>query len=168
MPLSMHKASVITLDRAVGAMAKILTKAEAWAESRKIAPDALLNARLALDMFPLLKQVQLISDFAKGTAARLAGLEVPSWPDEEKTFADLQARLAKTRAFLTSIPADTFKDSAARPITIKIRGEELLFSGEDYLHVMALPNFYFHMTTAYAILRHNGMDIGKADFMGRT
>ena len=167
MPLSMHKASVLTFDRSTIALAKILTKAETWAESRKIAPEVILNARLAPDMFPLIKQVQLVSDFAKGTAARLAGMEVPSWPDEEKTFADLQARLVKTRTFLTGIPADHFKDSAARSVTIKIRGEELSFSGEDYLHVMALPNFYFHMTTAYTILRHNGLDIGKGDFMGR-
>lgn len=165
---AIHTASVSAMDRGIAALGKILTKAEGWADSRKISHDALLQARLAPDMFPLLKQVQLVSDFAKGAAARLAGDEVPAWSDTEKTFAELQARLAKTHDYITGLPAARFADAAARTVSIKIRGEDMSFSGADYLSFMALPNFYFHLTAAYAILRHNGLDIGKFDYMGRA
>lgn len=168
MTYAIHTASVTAMDRGISALAKILTKAEGWADSRKIAHDALLQARLAPDMFPLAKQVQLVSDFAKGAAARLVGDEVPAWQDTEKTFAELQARLAKTHDFITSLPASRFADAAGRKVTLKIRGEEMMMTGADYLNFMALPNFYFHLTTAYAILRHNGLDIGKFDYMGRA
>lgn len=165
---AIHTASVTAMDRGVAALGKILTKAEGWADSRKIQHDALLQARLAPDMFPLAKQVQLVSDFAKGTAARLVGDEPPSWPDTEKTFAELQARLAKTHDYITGIPAARFADAATRTVIFKVRGEEMSFSGADYLSFIALPNFYFHLTAAYAILRHNGLEIGKFDYMGRS
>ena len=167
MSLSMYSASIPVLLRMLGNLSAILHKAEAYAAERKIEPSVLLNARLAPDMLPLVSQVQIASDNAKGCAARLAGLDIPSYADTESSFAELQARIAKTQAFLGSVTAAQVDGSEGKSITLNFPGMELKFSGQDYLLNFVLPNFYFHVTTAYAILRHNGLDIGKMDFLGR-
>jgi hypothetical protein len=145
----------------------VLKKAEADCETRKIDPSVLVNARLAPDMFPLVRQVQIMTDQAKGGASRLAGLEPPKWPDEEKTFADLHARLAKTIAYLNTFKPAQFDGAETRKIELKFPNASFSFIGKDYLLTNLLPNFYFHYTTAYAILRHNGVQIGKGDYLGR-
>jgi hypothetical protein len=127
---------------------------------------ALVEARLAPDMLTLAGQVQRASDTAKGCAARLSGLDNPSFPDDEKTFADLQARIAKTADFLRGVTPGRIDGSESRPIEIKASGTVLRFTGQDYLLTFALPNFYFHVTTAYGILRHNGVPLGKSDYLG--
>lgn len=126
---------------------------------------ALTQARLAEDMFPLVKQVQIASDAAKGVGARLSGAEVPSFPDTEVTFADLQARIAKTIGFLKTVQPEAMEGSESKTVTIKLPKEELTFNGLDYLQTFAMPNFYFHVTTTYAILRHKGVQLGKNDFL---
>jgi len=166
MNISMYTASVPVFRQILGSLAAILEKAENHADLRKIDPDALLQARLFPDMFPLVRQVQLATDFAKGAAARLAGIEVPRFEDTERDFAGLQARLEKTLAFLGSVPREAVDEGAARDITIGSGANERQFEGLPYLLQYALPQFYFHATTAYAILRHNGLDIGKRDFIG--
>jgi hypothetical protein len=145
---------------------KILEKAEQYAEEKKIDPSVLINARLAPDMYPLSRQVQIATDMAKGCAARLAGLEVPVYEDNETTFQELRARIAKTVAFIQSVDAERIDGSEERNITLKLRSREVSFAGQPYLVHFVLPNFYFHVTTAYAILRHNGLAIGKMDFIG--
>ncbi|WP_252275382.1 DUF1993 domain-containing protein [Pseudomonas subflava] len=167
MSLSLYQASVPVFVRMFGNLSAILDKAVADAEARKIDPSVLLNARLAPDMHPLTRQVQIASDAAKGCAARLSGVEVPSFPDTESSFAELQARIAKTLDFLKSLSPEQIDSGAGREVVIKVPGSELKFSGEDYLLHFVLPNFYFHVTTAYAILRHNGLGIGKMDYLGR-
>lgn len=166
MSLSMYDASLAPLTRMLGNLSAILHKAEAYAAERKIEPSVLLNARLAPDMLPLISQVQIASDNVKGCAARLAGIDIPSYPDSESSFAELQARIAKTQAFLGSVAAAQLEGSEGKPITLNFPGMELQFTGQEYLLHFVLPNFYFHLTTAYAILRHNGLDIGKMDFLG--
>jgi uncharacterized protein len=147
----------------------ILTKAEAHCEARKIKPEALLTFRLYPDMLPFLNQVYLVTDFAKGCAARLSGQTVPSFPDDEKTFTELHARIAKCIAFVSSVDSKSLDGADARSVTIRVgRDKEATMTGKDYFNGFALPNFYFHMTTAYNILRHNGVELGKGDFMGRT
>ena len=148
------------------ALSAILGKAEAHAEAKKIKPDVLPQARLIADMFPLWRQVTIVTDHAKGASARRAGLEVPSYPDTETTVAELQARIAKTIAFLKSIPDSAYQGAEARTITVKAGPRELTFPALQYLHSYAVPNFYFHMTTTYNILRANGVDVGKVDFLG--
>ncbi|MFZ3202454.1 MAG: DUF1993 domain-containing protein [Pseudomonas sp.] len=167
MSLSMYDASLPLFIRMLGNLSAILHKAEAYAAERKIEPGVLLNARLAPDMYPLLRQVQIASDGVKGCAARLAGIDIPSYADSESSFAELQARIAKTQAFLGSVTAAQLEGSEGKSITLNFPGTELKFSGQEYLLHFVLPNFYFHLTTAYAILRHNGLDIGKMDFLGR-
>ncbi|HSX71676.1 MAG TPA: DUF1993 domain-containing protein [Pseudomonas sp.] len=167
MSLSLYQASVPVFVRMFGNLSAILDKAVADAEARKIDPSVLLNARLAPDMHPLTRQVQIASDAAKGCAARLSGVEVPSFPDTESSFAELQARIAKTLDFIKSLSPEQIDSGAGREVVIKVPGSELKFSGEDYLLHFVLPNFYFHVTTAYAILRHNGLGIGKMDYLGR-
>jgi hypothetical protein len=164
--LSMYQASVPVFVRMFENLAKILEKAEQYAEEKKIDPSVLINARLAPDMYPLSRQVQIATDMAKGCAARLAGLEVPVYEDNETTFQELQARIAKTLAFIQSVGADRIDGSEERNITLKLRSREVNFTGQPYLLHFVLPNFYFHITTAYAILRHNGLAIGKMDFIG--
>jgi hypothetical protein len=166
MPLSMYQASVPAFLRALGSLSAILDKAEAFAASRKIDPEVLLNWRLAPDMFPFVRQVQIAADFAKGTTARLAGAEVPKFDDNEKTFAELKARIAKTVKFVEGFKPEAIDGSEGRDITLTVGGQELRFKGEPYLVHFSLPNFYFHATTAYAILRRCGVEIGKRDFMG--
>ena len=166
MSLSMYQASVPVLLRNLKNLSAVLAKGAANAEARKIDPSVFVNARLAPDMHPLSRQIQIATDSAKGAGARLAGIEVPSFEDNETTFADLQARLAKTIAFLETLKPAQIDDSEEKTITLKLGGREVSFSGQNYLLNFALPNFWFHYTTAYAILRHNGVDIGKMDFMG--
>ncbi|WP_324730833.1 DUF1993 domain-containing protein [Pseudomonas paeninsulae] len=167
MSLSMYDASLAQFIRMLGNLSAILDKAEAYAAERKIEASVLLNARLAPDMLPLISQVQIASDSVKGCAARLAGIDIPSYVDNESSFAELQARIAKTQAFLGSVTAVQLEGSEGKSITLNFPGLELQFTGQEYLLHFVLPNFYFHLTTAYAILRHNGLDIGKMDFLGR-
>jgi uncharacterized protein len=168
MPFGMYQASVPAFVNMLNNLSAILDKAEAYASDRNIAPEIMLNWRLAPDMFPLTRQIQIASDLAKGTAARLAGHEVPSYPDEEKSFAELKARIAKTVAFIESIAPKDIDGSEGRDIALTVGGQELRFKGEPYLVHFALPNFYFHATTAYDILRHCGVEIGKRDFIGKV
>lgn len=148
------------------ALSRILTKAEAYAEARKIKPEVIPQLRLFPDMLPFWRQVTIACDHAKGAPARLAGLEVPSFPDTETTLAELQERIAKTLAFLATIPDSAFDGAGARMITVKAGPRELTFPAAQYLHSYAVPNFYFHMSTAYNILRAGGVEIGKVDFLG--
>lgn len=166
MSISMYQASVPVLVHQMKALSAILAKAASWAEGRKIDPLVLTSARLAPDMFPLTRQIQIASDNAKGAGARLANIEIPSYEDKETTFPELQERLSKTIAFLETLTPTQIDGSEDREITVKMRSGDLNFKGQDYLLGFALPNFYFHVTTAYAILRHNGVEIGKKDFLG--
>jgi uncharacterized protein len=166
MSLNMYEASIPVFIRMLGNLSVILNKAVAHAEARKIDPSIFVTARLAPDMLPLSRQVQIATDMAKGCAARLAGLEVPSYEDNETTFADLQERIAKTITFLQSISAEQINDSEERIVMLKLRGKEISFLGQPYLLDFVLPNVYFHITTTYAILRHNGVEVGKMDYIG--
>ncbi|MGQ0484908.1 MAG: DUF1993 domain-containing protein [Hyphomicrobiales bacterium] len=164
----MFDSSVPVLDQFLKALSAILRKAETHCEAKKIDPEALLKARLFPDMFPFTRQVQLVTDFAKGASARLAGIAVPSFADEEKGFAELQARIARTRDFLATLKKEQFTGAAERTITIKVGGQDMSFTGATYLSGFAMPNFYFHLAAAYNILRHNGVELGKRDYMGRS
>jgi len=166
MPLSMYQASIPVFVKQLGNLAAILRKAEEHAAAKKIEPEVFINARLAPDMFPLSRQVQIATDGAKGCAARLAGVEIPSYPDTEKTFAELQARIAKTIEFVKSFDAKQIDGTEEKKVTLKLRGQDTTFIGQPYLLDFVLPNLYFHVTTTYAILRHNGVEIGKRDFLG--
>jgi uncharacterized protein len=163
-----YDASIPIFIHFLNGLAAILRKAEAHAQARKIDPEAFLKARLFPDMFTFTRQVQLACDFAKGAGARLAGMPVPSFPDEEQTFDDLHQRIRKTIEFLRSLKKDQFEDAATRSVTLRAAGQDLTFKGADYLSGFVLPNFYFHLTTAYGLLRHNGVELGKLDFMGRV
>ncbi|KYF55260.1 hypothetical protein BE08_07290 [Sorangium cellulosum] len=167
MAISMYQASVPTLVRMLGNLSAILTKAVAYAEAKKIEPRVLLDARLAPDMLSLTRQVQIATDTAKGCGARLAGVDVPKYEDNESSFDELQARLAKTIAFLNGLRPEQIDGSEDRDVTIPTRNQPLTFKGLPYLLYFVLPNFYFHVTTAYAILRHNGLDVGKMDYLGQ-
>jgi hypothetical protein len=166
MTISMYDVSVPVFIARLKALSGLLTKGEANAAERKIDPNVFVTARLAPDMLPLTKQVQIATDHAKGAGSRLSGRETPRYEDNETTFAELQARIAKTIAFLDTLKPEEFEGSEARQINLKAGPRELSFVGKDYLLNFALPNFYFHMTTAHAILRHNGVPIGKLDYMG--
>jgi hypothetical protein len=168
MPISMYQASVPAFLQMLNSLAAILDKAEAFAAERKIDPAVLLGYRLAPDMFALARQVQIATVHAKGCCARLAGVEVPKYPDDETTFADLRARIARTIDFVQSFEPGDIDGSEERELTITAGSRELRFKGQQYLVNFALPNFYFHLTTAYAILRHCGLPIGKRDYMGMT
>ena len=144
----------------------VLDKGAAYAAARKIDPAVLVNARLFPDMFPLAAQVRIAGDFAKGAVARLTGHEPPKYEDNEASFEDLKARIAKTIAYVESFGPEQFEGAATRSVMMKMRGEEKHFDGVTYLANIVLPNFYFHITTAYDILRHNGVDLGKRDFIG--
>ena len=168
MTLSMYQASVPVFLRGLENLAAILAKGAAHAEARKIDPAVFVNARLAPDMLHLARQVQIASDAAKGCTARLAGVDVPSFPDTETTFPELQARVAKTIDFLKGFKAAQIDGSEERICILKTRTDELKHRGQDYLLKLALPNFYFHVTTTYDILRHNGVELGKMDYLGRS
>ena len=167
MPVTMYLVSVPVFQRRLTALTAILEKAEAFVEARKIDPNALLQARLYPDMFPLTRQVQTATDHAKGASARLAGLEIPRFADTETSFEDLKARIAKTLTFIETVEPSAMEGSEDRDVQLMLGGKERTMKGEPYLMNFAMPNFYFHVTTAYAILRHNGVDLGKTDFMGR-
>ena len=167
MPLSMSQASVPLFVQGLNALSGVLRKAEDHATARKIDPVVLLQARLFPDMLPMVRQVQIAGDFAKGTLARLAGEEAPSYPDEEASFEALQARMERTLAYVGSVAPQKIDGSETRTITLKIAGQSMDFEGQPYLLHFALPNFFFHLTTAYNILRHNGVEIGKRDFIGK-
>ena len=166
MSLTMYQASIPSFTRMLGNLSAILVKAATHAEAKKIAPSVFINARLAPDMYPLSRQVQIATDLVKGCAARLAGIDVPSYSDNETTFDELQARIAKTVAFLQSVTAAQIDGSEERNITLKFGPKEFHFLGQPYLLDFVYPNFHFHLTTAYAILRHNGVDLGKMDYVG--
>jgi uncharacterized protein len=166
MPLGMYQASVPAFLTMLKTLTAILDKAEAYAAERKIDPEVLLNWRLAPDMFTFVRQLQIAADFAKGTTARLAGAEVPKYADDEKSFAEIKARIAKTVKFVEGFSPKDIDGSEGRDITLPVGGQEMHFKGEPYLVHFALPNFYFHATTAYAILRRCGVDLGKRDFLG--
>ncbi len=167
MTISMYAASVPVFKQMLGGLSNFLAKAEAHATAKKIDPTVLLQSRLYPDMFNLTRQVQIAGDFAKGTCARLAGVEVPDYEDTEKTFAELQARITKTLAFIDALPADSINGSEERQIVTQPgTARERTFVGQAYLLTYAIPHFFFHTTTAYAILRHNGVEVGKRDFIG--
>ncbi|MFD0738427.1 DUF1993 family protein [Lysobacter koreensis] len=167
MTISMHAASVPVFKQLLGSLADILAKAEAHAAQKNIDPNALLQARLFPDMLPLVRQVQIACDFAKSVPARLAGADVPAYEDTEQTFAELQARIAKTVALIDGLDAAQFAGSEERQIVLRPgTPKERTIGGQAYLLSYGLPQFFFHVTTAYALLRHNGIEIGKKDFMG--
>ncbi len=145
----------------------ILDKAAAHAEAKKIDPSIFVNGRLSPDMFPLSRQVQIATDMIKGCTARLAGIEVPSYADNETTFSELQERIRKTKTFLQSVSAEQIDGSEARQITVKFGSRELSFLGQAYLFDFVIPNYHFHLTTTYSILRHYGVAIGKKDYTGK-
>ena len=169
MSLSIYDASVPTLSRVLGSLAAVLDKGNAHAESEKIEPSVLLNLRLYPDMFPLVRQVQTVSDNAKGCVARLAQVEPPKYADTESSFAELQERIDKTIAYLKGFQPRQLEAAESNPIVLKFPNRSLNFNtGWDYLLQFALPNVYFHATTAYAILRHAGVKVGKRDFLGQV
>jgi len=164
--ISMYRASVPVLARALRNLATVLRKGEAHAAQRNLDPSVLLGYRIAPDMFPLTRQVQIATDMAKGCVARLAGVEVPSYADDETTFAQLLARIDRTVAFIEALAPAQIDGSEAKTVTLKMRTDEVTFEGLPYLLDFVHPNVYFHCTTAYAILRHCGVDVGKKDFIG--
>ena len=166
MQISMYEALIPVANHMLGNLSKILDKGAAFAEAKKIDQAVLTGARLAPDMFPLTRQVQIACDMIKGGAARLGGVEIPKHEDTETTFAELKARIAKVQTFIDSVPAANFAGSEDKAIVLNMRSGDMHFSGLDYLRHFVLPNFYFHVTATYVILRHNGVDLGKMDFIG--
>ncbi|MDQ7989560.1 MAG: DUF1993 domain-containing protein [Candidatus Dactylopiibacterium sp.] len=167
MSFSMFDASVPAFSRSLRALEAILARAEAHAVARKIDPAVLLGARLFPDMLPLTRQVQIATDHAKGAVARLTATEVPRFADDEQSFAELRARVAKTLQLIAAATPAGFEGAEAREIAFRLGPHDLSFTGAQYLTGFALPNFYFHLATAYGILRHNGVELGKQDFLGR-
>lgn len=166
MAYTIYDASIPVLTRSLTNLSKIIDKAVAQAKQKDIPLQALLDARLAPDMHPFIKQIQIASDSAKGAAARLSGSEPPSFPDTETTIPELQARIAKTVDYLKSIDAAKFAGAESRQVELKTPNRTFNFTGAQFLTGFALPNFFFHVTTAYALLRHKGIEIGKMDFLG--
>lgn len=166
MTLSMHQASVPLFVRQLSALSVLLSKGEAFAKDQGMIAAELIDARLAPDMLPLVRQVQIASDAAKGACARLGDVENPSFPDTETSFPALQERIAKTIAFVEAVPADRFDGSETRIVTLKAGETTHEFPGQAYLLHVALPNFFFHVSVAHAILRHKGVPIGKLDYLG--
>lgn len=166
MPITMYSASAPVFAARLQGLAHFLAKGEAHFSERRIDPATILSARLAADMFPLTRQVQIATDHAKGAMSRLAGRDAPRYEDDETSFAELQARVAKTVDYVKSFEPAEIDGSEEKPIEIKAGPRTLSFTGEQYLLHFAMPNFYFHVTTAYDILRHNGVAIGKSDYFG--
>ena len=166
MNISMYQASVPRFVNILTNLSAILDKAQAHIEARKIDPAALTAYRLFPDMLPLTRQVQIACDGAKGAVARLAGVDVPKHEDTERTFAELKDRIAKTIDFVRSIKPAQLDGTEDKEVTLKLGGKDTTFKGMQYLLGHALPNFYFHVTTTYNILRHNGVEIGKKDYIG--
>ena len=168
MSLSMHSASAPVFTRMLGNMLAWLDKAQAHAEARKFDTANYLGLRLAPDMLPLVRQVQIASDSAKGCMSRLAGLELPKWEDDEASLDELRARIRKTLDHVQSISAAQFAGADSREIVIPMRsGDPLRMDGESFLKHFALPNFFFHVTATYMLLRHAGVELGKMEFLGR-
>lgn len=165
-PLSMYQAFVPGVSHTLQALSQVLAKGAAHCEARKIDPNAFLQARLFPDMFPLVKQVQIACDMAKGGVARLAGIDNPKFDDTEASFADLQARIERTLAFMRSVSPDQIDGSEGKAITLTLPSRSLEFTGQQYLTTFVIPNVYFHATTAYNLLRQGGVELGKRDFLG--
>jgi len=165
MTISIYSATVPMLTRQLASLLAILNKAEAYAAERKFDINVFVEDRLAPDMLPLKAQIGIATDSAKFAVARLSGQTAPSWPDEEKTFEDLKARVSKALDYLKTFSEADLAGGDVRDVTVKIGGEDKVMKGEDYFFNRALPNFYFHVTTAYAILRKGGVPIGKGDFL---
>ena len=166
MAISLYQASVPVIQKSLTALKVVLAKGAAHAEAKKIDESVLLTSRLYPDMFPLTRQVQIAADFGKGPVARLAGVELPKYDDTEATFAELAARIDKTLAFVGTFTATQIDGQEDRDIQLTIAGNPVTFKGQPYLLHFAMPNLYFHMSMAYAILRHSGVDVGKRDFIG--
>ena len=167
MTISMSSASTPIFVSMLGALSKCIGKARAHAEAKKFDPNVLVTVRLAPDMLPFKNQVQIACDSAKFCVARLSGVDAPAFEDNETSLSELEARIAKTVAFIESVPAEKLNGTEEKGISVPRRGHDpMQFSGENYLKQYALPNFFFHVPTAYALLRHNGVDLGKADFLG--
>ncbi len=165
MSITMYSASVPVFVRLLGNLSKWIDKAEAHAQAKKFDPSVYLASRLAPDMLHFTRQVQIACDGPKFCMARLAGIDAPKHEDNEANLADLKGRIAKTIAFIQSVPAEKVTGSEDRDINVPRRDGVLVMKGEDYLKHYAMPNFYFHVTTAYALLRHNGVELGKSDFL---
>ena len=169
MSTTLYDTSIPLFKQMLGGLSRVLAIAAAHAESRKIDPNALLQARLFPDMFTLLRQVQVACEFARSISARLAGVDVPSFEDKEASFADLQERIGKTLSFIEGLSVAQFADSATREIVTQAgTPKEKRFTGQTYLLTYGLPHFFFHVTTAYAILRSNGVEVGKKDYLGNA
>ena len=162
----MYTASIPVFRQLLTSLLAILDKADAHVSDKKLDANALLQFRLFPDMLPFTRQIQIAADFAKGAGARLTGQDVPSYEDNEKTFAELKARITKTLAFLDALPASAFDGAETRNITTGSGEKTKHWVGQTYLHHYALPHFFFHVTTAYNILRHNGIEVGKKDYIG--
>ncbi|MEQ1882251.1 MAG: DUF1993 family protein [Burkholderiales bacterium] len=168
MALSMYQASVPVFIKTLGNLSGILDKAAAYAQAKKVDHSVLLGLRLYPDMLAMVRQVQIACDFAKGATCRLAGQEVPAWEDSEKTLDDLKARIAKTLDFIKGFKPEQIDGSENRDINVKVAGNPVTYKGQPYLLHSVMPNFFFHTTTAYALLRHSGVEIGKRDFIGQV
>ena len=168
MSISIFDQTVFALSRMLLNLDRIVTQAEEYAKERNIEPAVLLQARLYPDMLPFVSQVRIATDTAKGAAARLSGTELPKWPDDEVTFEDVHARIRKALDYLATFKPEQFEGAEDKPIEMKFPNRTLNFSGREYVLGFVLPNFYFHVTTAYDILRHNGLPIGKLDYLGST
>jgi hypothetical protein len=166
MSVSMYEVSIAIFTVSLNNLAVILDKAASHAEAKKVGPNVLAGTRLIADMLPLSAQIQIACDTAKGAAARLAGVDVPKHEDTEATIAELKGRVEKTLAFITSIKSEQLANAAAREIVLKFPQGDMKFTGLNYLTHFVLPNFFFHMTMAYALLRQNGVELGKRDFLG--
>ena len=164
--ISMYNASIPAFIKMLNNLDAILDKASTWAQAKKIDEKYLMTSRIAPDMLPFTKQIQIATDIVKGCAARLAGADVPKYEDNESSFVELKARVSKTIAFLETFTAQQIDGSEDKSIELKFGPNSFHFKGLDYLLTFANPNLYFHVTTAYAILRHNGLEIGKKDFLG--
>ena len=166
MAFSMYDASIPVFKQLLGSLSSVLDKGAAFAKAKSVEPAVLVGARLAPDMFPLSRQVQIATDMSKGAVCRLAGIEIPAYADDEKDFEELKARIARTLALMSGLSREQIDGSEEHPITLKLRRGDMHFTGASYLLHWAMPQFTFHCVTAYDILRHNGVEIGKQDFIG--
>jgi hypothetical protein len=165
--MHLYDVSIAPLVRNLQNLKHILQQGELYAEQKKVVPEVILNSRLSIDMYPLTRQVQLVSDMSKGAGARLAGLEIPQYADDETSFEMLYARIDKTIDFLSQIQPAQLEGAESKEVVLTIRKIDLTFTGLDYLQKWAMPNVYFHITTAYNILRHIGVPLGKTDYLGQ-
>jgi uncharacterized protein len=165
--MHLYDVSIAPLVRNLQNLKHILQQGELYAEQKKVEPQVILNSRLSIDMYPLTRQVQLVSDMSKGAGARLAGIEIPQYADDETSFEMLYARIDKTIDFLSQIQPTQLEGAESKEVVLTIRKIDLTFTGLDYLQKWAMPNIYFHITTAYNILRHIGVPLGKTDYLGQ-